>query len=328
MEVFKTFIDCVLGIFGLVGVFAAIHKPLERKLGGWVAWMNKYPFIKWCVCVGGAMFCLTYIGAAIYIPVQHKKDEKETKKQEEIDQRNLQSNLSQSFLKEIGNVKSQLLDWQVNQQSLLMEIATNTSLPENLRERMIASDAQFEVVKSKSDDLNAWSAGLKGRLIDKRASLEIAHENELKYEESYYQTRITPVFDYAIKTLIDMTGKEAALKGDKVVSNYQGIPPRSNFKQTRYHNVAEIKLQTHTNWSFKADMWCDGSPRPTASLKIGCKGGVMSLDVSTAKVSLNMNLAGTRPFVIFFREDYRKSIDEAVEHLVAAEEEQTGKTNK
>jgi hypothetical protein len=179
-------------------------------------------------------------------------------------------NERQSLNAQITNLTSQSSVINSNQlnlsqqyQLLLSELATNSSIDLNMRQHIVDATKQFEVVDSQVFDWNAWQAALGHQ----RELLKIQRDRTLEEQQTYY-TQCKPMFDYAIRTLKDMSGKVAAIKRDAALSDYKGLPSVINVSLAS-ELVAEIKFQTNSTWSFQVILNEPGLKH----LRIVCKNG-------------------------------------------------------
>ena len=133
-------------------------------------------------------------------------------------------------------------------ENLVTYIVTNQSFNPEARQNIIEADkTNIEVLNSELEDLNTWEAGLRAKLRDERASFQIQHENQSREWQTNYLKAI-PNFDYTIRKLLALAEKVAALRGDKVVSNYHGMPSILNPDDPNIVDIVEIRLQTTANW--------------------------------------------------------------------------------
>jgi hypothetical protein len=209
-------------------------------------------------------------------------------------------------------------------QMLLQALATNSSIGLDLREGILDANKKFEVVDSQVVDLNQ----LKTKLESQRASQEIQHEKEWKAAQSEYDLGL-PIYEYTVRTLIEMLGKVAVMKGDKAVSNYRGLAlaVSPTLGET---NVAEIKFQTNADWDFQVFVTGADINRHRG-LSVKCHD--VSLDVGTIEFGSNrfdtfLHVPGEEDINIRGSvDDYKKTVDEALGNLIAAEEMRFSNTN-
>ena len=187
---------------------------------------------------------------------------------------------------------------------MLGELATNSSLPPKVREHIIITTAKLgkdaQALKQAPND-EALSAALSVR------------------------DKILPYFDDAIKSLANLSEKEAAAKGDKSVLNYQGLPselsPAAQAGKRFRKNAAEIKFQKNAGWDFQIEFAETVSPKYQANLSVTCKGGVLVLrnagdSVETRIEDLSGESSAHTPAT---SDEAKANISEALQKLVASE---------
>lgn len=181
--------------------------------------------------------------------------------------------------KESQSVEPNQTALQEKYQSLLSELATNRSLDPNLRERIIIAKTKLE--------------------RETRGSNSIQPEMDLSAAQSA-KNKILPYFDYAIKTLAEMSDNESVMKRDKSVLIYRGLPgdlnPGSNAGKRFMKNAAEIKLQKNADWDFKIDFAEELEPEYQASLSVACKVGVAHLRNSGDAIETRVEIFGGKSF--------------------------------
>ena len=77
-----------------------------------------------------------------------------------------------------------------------------------------------------------------------------------------------PCFNYAAESFTNILGKFAALKDDKIDSNFHDLPIIINPGQSE--TIANIKFQKNTNYDFRIIL--NGALRPKQTVNIGYKG--------------------------------------------------------
>lgn len=232
---------------------------------------------------------------------------------------------------QIKSINSNQLALTEQNQTLLRELATNSSINLDLRQRIADSNRRFETVGSQITDLNAWETQLKSKLENRQVSLKIQREQAIQGMQSEYE-RGKPLYDYAIRTLTDMLGKIATLKGDKVSSNYQGLPSLADPDLPNL-NVGETKFLINSNWDFQAILV--GPENNHRSLRIHSKNpNTPSFEIGiVASESGNfgtyLHIPGEDSIdIIGPVAEYKKTIDEALGNLIAAEVIRLSNTNQ
>jgi hypothetical protein len=217
----------------------------------------------------------------------------------------------------ISNINSNQSILSQQNQTLLNELATNSLVDLNLRQRIVESNKKFEAIDSKVVDLNA----LKAKLANQRTSLKIQREKTLEPGRSLYRNFL-PYYDYAIRTLTGMLEKVAAQKGHNLLSNFQNLPPVIDPDLAEI-SVAEVKFQTNADWNFKITI-TEEEFRGLRGLRISCKSGKLEIWPSHEgwdELATSIYLPGEQ--TIFNSKpiaDYKKTIDDALGSLLAAED--------
>ncbi len=232
--------------------------------------------------------------------------------------------VNKSLTNQVRFLTNQINDINMNQsqlrldyQSLRSELAQNPSLGLDVRQRIVDSNRKFEVIDSQVVDLNSWRSQLEFKLGTQLASLNIERDKEREAAQAEYD-RGKQVYDYAIRTLIDLVGKVADLKGDKVLSDYVAIP--LEIKPTDVY-VAEIKFQTNTELNFKIFInnlgW--GGHRQLKILSKNCQFQIGIIGESGA-FDTYLDLSGGRRIPLRgLVSEYKKTISDALGNLVAVE---------
>lgn len=143
---------------------------------------------------------------------------------------------------------------------LLEELAGNTSLAPDVREKIIIATA-----KLRHEDRIAHPAPSSSAII----AAQMTREKAL------------PMFDYAIHQLEAISEKQAAMEGDKTLINYQGFPvdlspDAKNGKQSR-RSIAEVRLRGNAAFDFQVYFAESVLPKYEASMGVIGKGGVLVL---------------------------------------------------
>ncbi len=230
---------------------------------------------------------------------------------------------------QLSTVNSNQSTLQRQHQSLLNELATNSFISLDLRQRIIDNNRQFEVVDSQVGDLNAWADNLRRRATTSRIQSKLQREKHLNALQSGYQDNIV-YYDYAITSLTRKLGNAAVLNADKVVSDYHGLPTMISLDVGEI-NVAEVKFQKNADWDFKVffeGIQVDG--RRHLIIKNKCGSLEISASVAVGLINTYVHLPEgetipneNKPIM-----DYKKVIDDGEELLIGAAFDQFSSTNK
>jgi len=224
----------------------------------------------------------------------------------------------------IGTINSNQLILAQQNQTLLSELATNSSIDLGLREGIVDSNRKFESLKPQVANLNSWGA----KLNNERASQKIQREKALMADQSLYE-KCTPYYDNAIRTLADLLKNLAIEKGDTAELSYRGLPITIN-PDVAETNVAEVKFQTNTNWDFQIQI--DGKEL-NGRRCLTIKGKNVWLDVAPYfqenRLDTYLHVSGEEPIPNFKPlADAHQTIAESLGLLLAAQAEQIANTNK
>ncbi len=203
-------------------------------------------------------------------------------------------------------------------QILLNELATNQLINPDFRQSLIESDRKFQDLSLQTDDLNDWMKSLKGKFREKVASVKIQHDKDSKKNQADYQKGFQ-YFDHTLNSLTNMLWKIATLKGDKIESDFHGLPLTINSDELPL-KIAEIKLKKTPSWDFKITWHSDGALRIAddgSQLCINCSGGC-----ELAIPDLPNEVFGVST------DNYKQSIDEHLKVLIAYQDYKLSNTNK
>ena len=238
------------------------------------------------------------------------------------------TNQVQALTNQITTISSRQLVLAQQYQSLINQLSTNSSIELNLRQKIVDANRTFEVVDEEIVDLNAWQAGLRARLDNRRAAEQISEEKKLKAQQAVYEDNL-PYCDYSIKKLIELVNNVATQKGDKCVSAFNGLP-KFIPPEIGTTNIAEIKLQNNSDWDFRvffgAKEW-----NGRRGLHIECKGGSLVVWISVQPSGIEtwleipgeQRLTDSQPV-----EDYKKIIPSSLGNLFAAVYERNATAKK
>jgi hypothetical protein len=238
--------------------------------------------------------------------------------------------ISDNQKKELGEKIDKL---ESNQNTLLEidrnlkeQLATNQFINPDLRERIIESNAKFEELGLDVTDVTNMMTLYREKLKDRRELLEIQKQEKHNNKLASWK-RCSPCFDYAIKTLADITTQIAKKRGDNAISNYKGTLDFTNW-DTGPENVAEIKLKNSPDWDFRV------------SAKFTDWDGRFFLTIKCEDNSLDVAPVGDRVDTIVHLSDgndienqegfdqYKKTITEGLDYLIGAVAEKAATTNK
>ena len=162
--------------------------------------------------------------------------------------------------KETGVPETNQLELQQQYHNLLDELATNSSIAPDVRERIIIATAKLRREDRPSQPVPSASAINAAQMTRERA---------------------LPFFDYAIHILAAMSDKQAAIAGDKSLFNYQGFPadlsPDAKGGRQSRRNLAEVKLRANPGFEFQVYFAESVLPQYEASMGVIGKGGVLVL---------------------------------------------------
>jgi hypothetical protein len=230
---------------------------------------------------------------------------------------------------QIAQINANQLSLLQQHRSLLDELATNTLINPDMRQRIIESNRKFEVLDSQAEDLNVWIQKGKEKLALTQIQHEKEHTEELKAVQSQY-ARCSPYYNYAINTLVNMLSKVATHYGDRASSNFQGLPASIDFDVAET-NLAEIKFQTNTDWNFQVLLGARRTDHQR-TLTIRGKSGFIDMEAGSGgdqqfrtwvHFSGEETIFNSQPFT-----NYKATIDDALQELMAFQLERPGFTNK
>jgi len=254
-------------------------------------------------------------------------------------QTNLMSNFAEerkSLTTQITNLTIQINTINSNQLTLLQqhhrlldELTTNSSISLDLRQRILDSSKEFEIIDSQVGDLNAWANNVKNKISAMRIEAKLNQERADLAMLSKYKTNII-YYQYAVTALTDKLRNVATLKSDSVVSDYKGIPSSISL-DIGQANIAEIKLQTNSNWDFKLFFKSkEGDGRRHLVIQSEKVSLEISADVSANAINTYIHLPTGETITKEHTpiENYKKAIDESVEGLIGVVLEQSDRVEK
>lgn len=146
-----------------------------------------------------------------------------------------------------------------HQSELLAAITTNSSIPAKLRLEILQHSRAVELVSADVSDLERWKMDFKNERAAEKQQQDAAilkHQIMLAEQSSAAQGRIdqtwkgaTQFYDFIIRTLQEAVHGIAKGKGDKVFSDYAGLPT-APIGDKQFH-VASIATGTNLGWSFE-----------------------------------------------------------------------------
>lgn len=276
-------------VFVLLGIDIANRPPMTRER----RWLYRWFFI----FLGFLLVCLT----EIQFKLVHRAPSAPAANVAGPDPgaRRIASEQEKALAHEAGVVKSNFTDLREQYQKLLADLATNASLDPNVRERVIIANARLQKINGQMTDLKHWEANLKGQLKEAGLLKQIELSKDLDDAQSV-KNKVLPCFDFAIKSLAEMSEKEARLKGDKSVLTYPGLPAdlssEAKAGKRASINAAEIHFQTNSDWNFKIAFVEALAPDYDADMSVTCKGGTFHLRNEGYLLETKVDLANGETF--------------------------------
>lgn len=234
-------------------------------------------------------------------------------------------NTNQTYLlSKNSEINSNQLILQQQNRSLLNELATNSSISLDLRERIVKSNNKFEIIDSHVEDLNAWETRLRDKLTSARIQQKINKDRSLRVQQTEYENNL-PYYDYAIKTFTDFISKAATQDGDVAITTFTDLPNVIG-PEIGKTNIAEISFQRNTNWHFTITFSGRDLSFGRRTLTIRSKNASLVIVPSVGannrpnKIETYLNMKGedtihdAQPL-----EDYKKTVNDALGNLIAAE---------
>ena len=206
----------------------------------------------------------------------------------------------------------------------LSTIVTNATLDAGMRERIIAN-VKLQPQISDVVDLNSWQA----KLNSERAALKIQSGRYLEAEQALYE-KCSPYYGYAVKRLTNLLENLAATNGDIVSFNYCGLPTAIS-PDIGDTNVAEIKFKANTNWDFQVQI--DKRDITDGRRCLTIKGKNAFLDITpffgADRLDAYLHILGEETIPSLKPlSDANRTIDESLGMLIAAQAEQSTRTNR
>ncbi len=125
MDIFKSVVDCAFVLFGLIIGAAAIHKGLEEKLKKVVMWLDRHPWWKKAIGAFVMLLCFAYIGAAVFIPIQQKQEQK-TERASQSNQISILQHQVSNESSQVGNLQKQVAEGRDENKRIIFAMATNS----------------------------------------------------------------------------------------------------------------------------------------------------------------------------------------------------------
>lgn len=315
-------------IFVLVGFEVARRPPQTRR--------SRWFFSCFFIVLGILLVCLTRIeyrnlqGAEIRIAERGEIIDRLAEALARAQQARLKpvkvepAVVQASLARETRIVESNRADLQEKYRSLVRKVLTNGPADPGAREQMVIAEAKLKAASSELEDLRRWETSLKGGLIEAGLLKQLQLENQSS-EAQAMKDKVVGYFDGAIRSLAEMTRKEARLKGDQCVVQYAGVPAdlsaAAKLGRRFKTNVAEIRFDADPRWDFKAEFAEELTPDYEARMNITCKGGILLMRNSGYLVETKVEVFNGPTF------DHdgavgngaRKNIDDSLEKLLGSE---------
>jgi hypothetical protein len=194
----------------------------------------------------------------------------------------------------------------------------------NLRERLVIANAKLEAANSELAELKRWETGLRGGLVEAGLLKQLQLEKE-SADAQALKDKVLPYFGDAIKSLAEMSQKEARLKGDESIANYSELPPNvsAEAKSGRRFktNAAEIRFDKDDRWNFKVQFVEDLTPDYEAQMNVTCRGGILFLRSEGYLVETRLEIFNGPTFGHdgAVGNAAKKNINDSLEKLMASE---------
>src|SRR5580704_11828411 len=127
-------------------------------------------------------------------------------------------------IREIAAHENAMDDSRKRYEALFKWVISNPNFAPTFRQQVIASNDSLASLEVESDDLTKWAQGIRAKLNDKRATMQLERDKRNNAEESAYLTEV-PFLNNVANTLGRLLAKEAELKRDKLISSFHGMPP-------------------------------------------------------------------------------------------------------
>jgi len=310
-------------VFVLLGIDTANKPPTTDK----ARWIYRVVF----VVLGGLLVALTYFQdrnarqTVVRVVEQAPPPARPPARSPEAEQAAVDETLlRQSFEKQSAVIQSNQFELQQKYQSLLNDLATNSTLAPGFRERIIITKARLEKIDSQANELKNWAARLRGGLEEASTVTQIRSEKDSSDAQNS-KDKVLPYFDQAVQSLAVLSEKAALLKGDKSVVHFQGLPQdlSSAAKAGKRAEIdaGEIRFQTNADWDFKIDFAEELGPEYQADMGITCKGGVLHLrsDWDSIETEVEVSKGATLRHGGATGEGAKRNIADALDKLLAAE---------
>lgn len=236
----------------------------------------------------------------------------------------LTNNIQPTLARATRIAESNRAELQEKYQKLVRNVLTNGPMDPMAREQVVIAEAKLKAANSELEDLRRWESSLKGGLVEAGLLKQLDLENQTS-EAQATKDKVTPFFEGAIRSLAEMSQKEARLKGDECVVHYAGVPmalsAEAKLGRRFKTNVAEIRFDKDARWDFKAEFVEELTPDYEAQMNITCKGGILFLRNAGYMVETKVEVFNGPTF------DHdgsvgngaRKNINDSVEKLMGCE---------
>lgn len=307
-------------IFVLLGIDTANKPPTTEK----ARWIYRVMF----VFLGCLLLTLTELRArntpAKVVTVVQAATNSEPRT-EQSEQAAVDTTIAQqTFEKQTAIIQSNQFELQEKYQTLLNELATNSSLAPIYRERIVITKAKLEQINGQASELKNWEAQLRGGLAEASTVTKIRSLKDSSDAQNS-KDKVLPYFDDAVQSLAVLSEKAARLKGDKSLVVFQGLPQdlSADAKAGKRATIdaGEIKFQTNADWDFKINFAEELTPEYQADMNIMCKGGVLHLRSDWDSIETEVDVASgeTLRHGGATGDGAKKNIADALDKLLAAQ---------
>jgi hypothetical protein len=158
-----------------------------------------------------------------------------------------------------------------HQSELLAALGTNSSIPAKLRVEILDHTRAVELVSADVSELEQWKTDFKNEQAAAKQKEDVAklkHQISVAEQGAAAQGRVdqtwkraTQFYDFIIRTLQETVQGIAKGKGDKVFSDYAGLPPLPMGDKGAH--IANITTGTNLGWFFKVS--AEGISRPSGA---------------------------------------------------------------
>ncbi|MGA2176150.1 MAG: hypothetical protein ABSH38_14335 [Verrucomicrobiota bacterium] len=203
------------------------------------------------------------------------------------------------------------------EQGIRDAIANNPLASPDLRNNVIDVDRRLQDIKSESTNLKTWEEGMIGKYRDKRATIQLDHDKQIRTFHFNHQEHVA-AFQYAITALNTAMDNVAKLKMDSLEENYHGLPLVIDWETETNIAVEELNLRTNVNWKFSV-IFHSNFRNMEDVLTISCDVGSVGVDGSSGWQDVFTRINGIAPEKVGPGDKYKKAIDDAVTALIGAE---------